>query len=250
MKITTLGSSHGDATATRNNSAILLEIESGAYLFEVGEPVCTTLIRREFDFGRLRAVFVSHMHGDHAGGLPILLKFFLKYRKPGWRCEVRLPETEAIPGLQAWMQALHLPNPEGFVDFAGVAPGLFFADGQLRVTALPTQHFGRTSPFPSYGYLIEAEGKRVLFTGDLSGDFHDFPALPEGVADVDLCLSEATHAPLAAIVTAISSAPIRRLVLTHIGPRWDGGHEPELAAAFASHPFPTHIARDGDEFTL
>jgi len=250
MKITTLGSSHGDATPTRNNSAILVELETGAYLFEAGEPVCASLIRRHFDFGQLRAIFVSHLHGDHAGGLPILLKNFLKHRQPHWRCQVFLPEADAIPALQGWMTALHLPSPQETLAFAVVTPGLFFADDQFRVTALPTRHFGRNSTIPSYGYLFEAEGKRVLFTGDLSGDFHDFPALPADVPDVDLCLSEATHAPMTAIVAAISSAPIRRLVLTHIGPRWDGGKEHELLAAFANHPFPTAVASDDDEFVV
>ncbi len=248
MKITILGSSHGDATPTRNNSAILVELATGTYLFEAGEPVCASLIRRSFDFGSLRAVFVSHLHGDHAGGLPVLLKGFLKYRKPHWHCAVHLPEAEAIPALEGWMKALHLPVVPEVLSFAPVVPGTFFDDGQFRVTALPTRHFGRNSAIPSYGYLFEAEGKRVLFTGDLSGDFHDFPALPPDVASVDLCLSEATHAPLEAIVAAIPQASIRRLVLTHIGPRWDGGQEHQLLAAFASHPFPTAVADDGDEF--
>lgn len=248
MIITTLGSSHGDPTPTRNNSAILVELGTGAYLFEAGEPVCASLIRRGFDFGRLRAVFISHLHGDHAGGLPILLKNILKHRQPHWRCQVFLPEAEAIPALQGWMSALHLPSPQETLAFTAVTPGPFFADDLLRVTALPTRHFGRNSTIPSYGYLFEAEGKRVLFSGDLSGDFHDFPALPEDIADVDLCLSEATHAPLAAIVAAISRCPLRRLVLTHVGPGWDGGKEHELLQAFADHPFPVAVASDGDEF--
>lgn len=246
MKLTILGSSHGDATPTRHNSAILVELASGAYLFDAGEPVCASLIRRGFDFGSLRAVFISHLHGDHAGGLPVLLKGFLKYRKPHWRCVVHLPETEAIPALQGWMNAIHLPTVPEVLTFAAVLPGPFYTDGHLRVTALPTQHAG----IPSFGYLFEAAGKRVLLTGDLTGDFHDFPALPAGIPDVDLCLSEATHAPLEAIVAAISPVPMRRLVLTHIGPRWDGGREHELLAAFASHPFPTDIACDGDEFSV
>jgi len=246
MKITTLGSSHGDATPTRNNSAILVELADGDYLIEAGEPVCATLIRRDYDFGRLRAVFVTHMHGDHAGGLPILVKHLLKYRQPGWHCQIFLPEAAAIPALLGWAAALHLPDPALLLDFQTVMPGPTFADDQIQLTSIPTEH-ARGGGVQSTAYLLEAEGKRVLFTGDLTADFHDFPAVEE---PVDLCLCEATHADIKFILAALQEAPIRRLVLTHIGPLWDGGREHDLLTAATALPYPVAIANDSDEFEV
>jgi ribonuclease BN (tRNA processing enzyme) len=247
MRITTLGTSHGDATPTRHNSAILVEVDDDAYLIEAGEPVCATLIRGGFDFGRLRAVFLTHMHGDHAGGLPILIKGLLKYRKPHWRCQIHLPEAEGIPALRGWMQALHLADPEPTLSFHAISPGPTFADDTIRLSAIPTEHPANGSALTSYAYVLEAAGKRVLFTGDLCADFHDFPALDE---PVDLGFCEATHAPLDAILAALRPAPLRRLVLTHIGPRWDGGNEDALRQGADTLPFPTTVASDGDEFLL
>ena len=246
MRITILGSSHGDATPTRCNSAILVQFAVGDYLVDAGEPVCATLIRRGYDFGRLRAVFVTHMHGDHAGGLPVLLKHFLKYRRPEWRCQIWLPEAAAIPALRAWMAAIHLPEPDGVLEFRVVEPGRTYADDAMQLAAIPTAHI-RGGSVPTYGYLLEAAGRRILFTGDLAGDFHDFPVVAE---PVDLCLCEATHADISLILAALAGAPLRRLVLTHVGPQWDGGREGELLAAASGLPYPTEVARDGSEFVL
>ena len=44
MRITTLGTSHGDPTATSFQSSILLETGGGFYLFDAGEPVSALLI--------------------------------------------------------------------------------------------------------------------------------------------------------------------------------------------------------------
>ncbi|MBT7300314.1 MAG: ribonuclease Z [Victivallales bacterium] len=246
MKITTLGSSHGDATPTRSNSAILVELPDGDYLIEAGEPVCATLIRRDYDFGRLRAVFVTHMHGDHAGGLPILIKHLLKYRQPGWHCQICLPEEAAIPALLGWAAALHLPDPAPLLEFRTTTPGPTFADDNIRLTSIPTEH-ARPSGVQSTAYLLEAKGKRVLFTGDLTADFHDFPVVEK---PVDLCLCEATHADIKLILAALHEAPLRRLVLTHIGPLWDGGREDDLLTAATALPYPVNVANDGDEFEV
>ena len=53
MRITTLGTSHGDPTATSFQSSILLETGGGFYLFDAGEPVSALLILPTLLRGRL-----------------------------------------------------------------------------------------------------------------------------------------------------------------------------------------------------
>ena len=88
MKFVTLGTSHGDPTRERFNTSTLLDAEECGILFDAGAPVNALLIRRGVPFGRLRHLFVTHMHEDHIGGIPGLLKSFVKYPVPGQRLPV------------------------------------------------------------------------------------------------------------------------------------------------------------------
>ena len=70
-----------------------------------------------------------------------------------------------------------------------VKPGLVYEDDTVRVTAYQTKHIEQ-----SYAFLVEAEGKRVLFSGDLWPDGHgaDFP-LEVLDKPLDLAVCEAGH---------------------------------------------------------
>ena len=83
MRITTLGTSHGDHTYCRFNSSTLFESGNRLYLFEAGAPANGLLVRAGKDVCSIKAVFITHMHEDHAGGLPGLIKSLLKYAQPG-----------------------------------------------------------------------------------------------------------------------------------------------------------------------
>ena len=79
MRIYTLGTSHGNSTHSRFNSSTAYETNGVLYLVDAGAPV-EALLRRKGLFCRdVRAVFVTHMHDDHAGGLSGLSKQVIKY---------------------------------------------------------------------------------------------------------------------------------------------------------------------------
>ena len=90
-------------------------------------------------------------------------------------------------------------------------------------------------------------GKTLLFSGDLSRDFHDFPA---GVS-ADLAFCELTHYDLDRAIPVLAAAGFGRLVFTHIGDQWHGAEAEKLFREKAVHlPYPAVIAHDGDEFEL
>lgn len=75
MKITFLGTSSGMPTLQRNVTAAALSPAQGKrwYLIDCGEATQHQLLRTALSMLHLRAVFITHVHGDHCYGLPGLL---------------------------------------------------------------------------------------------------------------------------------------------------------------------------------
>ncbi|MFT7366043.1 MAG: ribonuclease Z [Marinobacter psychrophilus] len=75
MEFTFLGTSAGTPTRSRNVTALALS-HSGHkpwYLVDCGEGTQHQLLRAHYSVMQLRAIFITHIHGDHTFGLPGLL---------------------------------------------------------------------------------------------------------------------------------------------------------------------------------
>lgn len=240
MKITFLGTSHGDPTTDRYNASLLIESGDAGYLFDCGSPATASLVRRGFDFGRLRAVFISHMHLDHCADLPNLLKHLVKHKL---EARAYLPDPAAVSPVDSLLR-LAYPVPSGVkVPYHIIEPGPFFADGNVSVTAVPTDH-GR-GRFPSFSFVIEADGKKILYTGDLSASLDDFPVRAAEEADLVIC--ELTHALPEVTESKLRPLALKRVVFTHIGPRYEKGGVLTLPQGL---PFAVSAASDGDVLRL
>ncbi|MBQ4050149.1 MAG: MBL fold metallo-hydrolase [Oscillospiraceae bacterium] len=251
MKITTLGTSHGNHTYCRFNSSTLIEVGDAVYLIDAGVPVDATLTRRGTDFNAIRGIFITHMHGDHAAGLPNMVKYIEKFAKNRQSpAAIFLPEEEAIEPLGAWCRALHLQFPSPLFTMNTTRPGFVYEDEYISVTAYETRHLRMSGlDCPSYAYQVKCEDKNILFTGDLDKWFSDFPevALNE---EFDLIFCEATHYPPEKAVPVLMQAKTKSFVFYHIHDPWHGDGEQTLLDYYKELPFPVKVAHDLDEFEL
>lgn len=250
MHITTLGTSHGDSTYCRFNSSTLYESGDSLYLVDCGSPCEALLCRKGKDFSKLRAVFCTHMHDDHVGGLTELIKILLKYPRPGQHTTIFLPEKGAKDALIGWLDAMHITVRDELISFAEVTAGELYSDGNISVSAYPTDHIPSAKVKPcTFAYIISEGGRRLLHTGDLWADFHDYPKilLEE---NFDLLLCEATHYKQSEAHPLFMRSRVGRLIFIHIGNEWHGDGENRLLSQCADLPYPVSVAHDGDEFEL
>ena len=250
-QLITLGTGAGNPSLTRNNSCTFLKTSHGAYLIDAGGPVTASIIRKKLDFNAIRAVFITHMHEDHFGGLPGFLKNrMVKYgpytKRSLWKGfwpEVWLPEADAITAFDKLMATQFRGAQRDRIKYKLINPGVFYNDGFMKVTAIPNKHFKWQDQYlPSYSFLMEFEGKKLLCTGDLAKNFTDFPV--KEAKDADLVLCEFTHMQAMQCIGLFKKIRPKQLVFNHVA----GKNERVFPVFSKNFDYKMTVAKDGDVF--
>jgi ribonuclease BN (tRNA processing enzyme) len=222
-EIVFLGTADGLPNADRLHAAMLVRLAGATILLDCGEPCAHTLKRRGEDFDAVDAVFVTHCHVDHVGGLPMLLHAmrFEKRRRP---LALFLPRR-AIRPLRAWL--LHCLIDErrlGYrIAWRGISTRTPASVGRVDVTAFRTAHLAaararlsRRHPelcFDAYALLLEAGTKRLAYSGDLGvpEDLEPLLARP-----LDVLVTEAAHVDAAQVSGILAGREVGRVLVTHV----------------------------------
>jgi ribonuclease BN (tRNA processing enzyme) len=249
-KIITLGTSHGDPTFCRFNSSTILQAGESLYLIDAGAPVNALMIRHGLKMQNLKAVFITHMHEDHVGGLSGLIKSLVKRPVKDQHTTIFMPEENAATSLLGWMQSMHRTWSEDLLTFKTTTPKLIFSDDTIQVTALATRHIeNKQQFFSSYAYQFNFAGKQIIYTGDLKHDFSDFPTAALDMPS-DLCICECTHFNIETALSTLSKCQTKQMIFNHVGDDWHGRGEKTLQNIIDTLPFPCKIAHDGNEFVI
>ena len=244
LKIITLGTSHGDPTSNRFNTSTLVQIDNDAYLVDAGAPVNAILTRLNFKFNSLKAIFITHMHEDHVGGLSGMVKTLVKYPLENQHTDIFLPDAQAVSGFKGWMEVQHRQIPAELISYHVSSPGNLMD----KVRAIQTDHlYNDNTDGNSFSYKFETPYGNILCTGDLRNDFADFPF--QAAEDCRLCVCELTHYPLETAIPVLLKCNFEKLIFTHIANRWNNTEgKLKFEKLTECLPYECIISNDFDQF--
>ena len=245
IKITFLGTSHGVPSDTRCCSSTLIDVNGSLYLIDGGAPVTDLLLRRHTDLSKIKALFTTHCHGDHVYGF-IQFISMCNWGITNPDFDIFFTEQNAIDSFKNTIALLDEPVHEERLRFHLESAGTVYDDGNVKVTALPTKHLENEGR-PSYALLIEADGKKIVFSGDLSHGLqrNDFPQyVLEN--EVDFMQCEAAHFRLDQLSPYLEKCRTKQLCFTH----FSENKTSFIKAIGTKFGYPVYAAEDGDTITL
>lgn len=147
FSVTILGASSAKPTVGRHPSAQVVNLHEQFYLVDAGEGVQQQLFRYGINPLKLRAVFLSHLHGDHLFGLfPLLSTMNLYGRKTPLQIFAPAPFGALLEHHIRYFDP-DLSYPIEWVEVDTTAHKLLFENRTLEVWSVPLRHRVPTAGF-------------------------------------------------------------------------------------------------------
>jgi len=219
VRVQFLGSGSAFSDGGRANAAIHLTAPGVSLLLDCGGSALPG-IKKHIDPKAIDAIAITHLHGDHFGGIPFLVieQHFTGRTKP---LVVGGPPSLA-QRIRAEEQALYPdfygPTPLGFPFSTVVLGAEATALGGALVSALPVRHVAMSEP---HGLRVEVGGRLIAYSGDARFT-SELLAVSKGA---DLFICEATfferedpsHISYRQLMAHRDDFGVKRIVLTHLG---------------------------------
>jgi ribonuclease BN (tRNA processing enzyme) len=220
VKVRFLGS--GDAFGSGGRFQTCIHFHAGAsqLLLDCGASSLIAMRRFGVDPQAIDAVILSHLHGDHFGGVPFLVldgQFKRRTRPlvvagpPGVEARVRQAMEVFFPGSTRIERKFE-------TRFVELADRMAVPVGPVSVTGFEVSH---ASGAPPFALRVVGEGRVVAYSGDTEWTEN----LIDAARGADLFIAEALfydrrvkyHLDLATLLQHRSRLECRRLVVTHMG---------------------------------
>jgi ribonuclease BN (tRNA processing enzyme) len=227
MKLVVLGSGTSIPHALRSSPGFWLHSRHGSLLLDIGPDVPHRMAQEQLDWANIDAIWVSHFHLDHFGGLAPFL-FSLK-SAPQAKTRQKILKVFGPHGLANLLNTINfannyrllsLPFAVDIIEVGGgeqfqILPGLF-------AVSMKTPHTRESLAL----HLKEESGTSFVYTSD-TGFTEEFSQFAKSV---DLLAVECsfrrnkpvqTHLELTEVMHLVSECAPTRVLLTHLYPEWD-----------------------------
>ena len=221
VELLVLGCGDAFGSGGRFQTAFLVSDGSTRFLVDCGATVLQAMHRWGVDRGAVDLVLLSHLHGDHMGGLPfVILDSHFNVRRtrpllvagpPGTRARLRDVMESLFPG----SAAMTLRYPLEVAEYTLEAPN--------RIAGLVVTPYEVVHPCgaPPAALRIECGGRTIAYSGDTQWA----PGIARAADGADLLLLECNaydrrlpnHLDLGTLTEHRAELRSRRVVLTHMG---------------------------------
>ncbi len=222
MQVRFVGSGDAFGSGGRAQTCIAVTAPGARVLVDCGATSLTALKAQGLDPGTVTAVVVSHLHGDHFGGIPFLVLDGQFSRRTATLTVAGPPGTE---------QRLHRAMETLYPGSTRVERRFALEVVELRPDGTPHVADGWTvrgwevdhaSGAPPLGLSLEMAGRTFAYTGDTAWT----PALRDVARGADLLAAEAYtferrvrfHLAHADLVEHAGELEAQRTILTHMSP--------------------------------
>ncbi len=220
MKVRFLGSGDAFGSGGRFQTCIHLQSNAGGLLLDCGASSLIAMRRFGVEPQTIDTVILSHLHGDHFGGVPFLIldgQFKRRTRPlivagpPGVEARVHEAMEVFFPG----STRIERKFDTRFIELADRVP---IEVGPARVTGFAVVHASGATPF---ALRVAAEDRIVTYSGDTEWT----ESLVDAARGADLFIAEALfydkrvkyHLDLTTLLQHRARLDCRRLVVTHMG---------------------------------
>ncbi|MFX1562587.1 MAG: MBL fold metallo-hydrolase [Promethearchaeota archaeon] len=219
MDVTILGTGASLLSPDRVLAGLMVEISGEPLIFDIGSGVLHRISCTMVDLTRIEHVFISHFHVDHCLDLASLIQslWLMEYDKT---LKVYGPKhlKNAKKGLDIIFPYL---KDKVRLDLEILNPKFEKKTENWKVASFPVIH----GDIEAYGFLIEAEDKRVVYSGD-TAPCRELVKAAEGA---DLLIHEcslpdrlkekaALHTTPGDLGRMAAEAGVKALVITHLYP--------------------------------
>jgi ribonuclease BN (tRNA processing enzyme) len=220
MRLQVLGCGDAFGSGGRFHSCFHVSAGSASVLIDCGASSLIAMRRFGVDPTSIRTVLISHLHGDHFGGLPFLLldAQFVSRRTTPLTIAGPLTLSARLQALRETMFPGSTESDLGFpVEIVELEPQVTTQVNGVAVVAYPVRH---PSGAPSYALRCQIEHRTLCYSGDTEW----VPVLTEAARGADLFIAECYtfdrpvpfHTSWMTLREHLPAIGAKRVLLTHM----------------------------------